>query len=145
MPPQCLITSSNDVPILTSKFLGSLIPLPATVSRLSISGIPVIIAFETAKAVATLFITTPTSIGSPPDGTSRSKTDFITCFSAPCEYIVLRATTSIPGIFAVALIIDKTASLLLSSIATIPFETPKAFIIAFMPSTILSASSSISL
>ena len=82
-PPHCSIISDTKVPTLVTKFLGSVIQLPVTVVILSTKGIPVFIVVAICAAVATLFTTTPASIGSPPDGTSLFVHAYISCFSAP--------------------------------------------------------------
>ncbi len=144
-PPHCSIRSIKGVPILINRFFGSITPDPVTVVILSMSGIPVFSTLATAAQVPALFTMTPASIGSPPEGTSRPVTAFMSCFSPPCGYLVAKTTTSIPAFPFNALFTASTASSLLSSMPIKACLMPVAFIMASRPSTTSSGCSNKSL
>ena len=95
-PPHSSIRSDTIVPILTRRFFWY-VTTPVTVVILSINGLPKRTALYMAAAVPTFWTTTPTSIGRPPEGTSRFKVAFISCFSAPCGYFTSKPITRIFG------------------------------------------------
>ena len=91
--------------------------------------------FAICAAVATLSTTAPASAGSPPDGTSLPVHTFISCFSAPCGYLVFNDTTFIFGYLEASFVIISIQSGLLSYIPMYPFSTLSIFSIALSPST----------
>ena len=65
------------------------------------SGLPSRTAREMAAAVEALSTTQPASIGSPPEGTRRPVSTWMSCFSLPCGYLARTAHTraSVPAAF----------------------------------------------
>ena len=84
IPPPYSISDEIGVPILTFRFAVWDIARPVTVTTRSISGLFFCTASYTAKVVPAFCTTAPTSIGRPPEGTSRPSTASISCFSPPC-------------------------------------------------------------
>ncbi len=96
------------------------------VSTRRTSGRPRWHASYTASDVPTFCTTTPTSIGSPPEGTARRVSASMSCFSAPCGYLTSSGTTVMSAPAGIAPFIAATASILFASMPTSPFLHPRA-------------------
>ena len=68
-PPQASSRAETGVPMGHSRFLGSSMPEPETVTILRTTGMPVVSARKMAQVVLMLNTAQPMSAGSPPGGT----------------------------------------------------------------------------
>ena len=125
-PPQNASRSSTEVPSGTSTLAGSRTPNPDTVTTRLISGSPRRMALLTARAVAALCTTAPTSAVRLSAGVSRPVTANSKCWADPMGKRVGTVTTRILLSACAALRMAFTALGLLASMAMMMCSTASA-------------------